>query len=104
MSKVLVVTGGSRGIGAATARLGAVRGYAVCIAYLRHEAAARGVVEEISAGGGRAMAVAATSAWKTTSFVCSGAPMPTWVRSARWSITPAYWRRRHGWRTWMQGV
>jgi len=59
MSKVLVVTGGSRGIGAATARLGAVRGYAVCIAYLRHEAAARGVVEEIAAGGGRAIAVAA---------------------------------------------
>lgn len=59
MNKVLVVTGGSRGIGAATARLGAARGYAVCIAYLRHEAAAGEVVREIAASGGRVIAVAA---------------------------------------------
>lgn len=56
---VCVVTGGSRGIGAATARLAARDGYAVCIAYRsNHEAAAR-VVADIEAAGGRAVAVAA---------------------------------------------
>ena len=39
MKKVLLVTGGGRGIGAATARLAAERGYAVCINYLRDTAA-----------------------------------------------------------------
>lgn len=58
MDKVLIVTGGSRGIGAATARLAAARGYAVCINYLRNEAAASAVVREISDGGGKAIAVA----------------------------------------------
>jgi NAD(P)-dependent dehydrogenase (short-subunit alcohol dehydrogenase family) len=59
MNQVLVVTGGGRGIGAATARLGAARGYAVCIAFLHREAAARAVVGEIAAKGGKAIAVAA---------------------------------------------
>ena len=58
MEKVLIVTGGSRGIGAATARLAAARGYAVCVNYLRNEAAASAVVREISDGGGKAIAVA----------------------------------------------
>lgn len=56
MAGVLVVTGGSRGIGAATARLGAARGYAVCVNYLSQEAPARALVDEIEAAGGRAMA------------------------------------------------
>jgi NAD(P)-dependent dehydrogenase (short-subunit alcohol dehydrogenase family) len=56
---IVVVTGGSRGIGAATARLAAARGYAVCISYLRNEAAARAVVDGIAAAGGRAIAVPA---------------------------------------------
>ncbi len=59
MSRVAIVTGGSRGIGAATARLAAERGYAVCISYLRNEPAARAVVEEIRARGGPAGAVQA---------------------------------------------
>jgi len=59
MSEVLVVTGGSRGIGAATARLAAAQGYAVCINYLRNEAAAASVVRDITEGGGTAIAVAA---------------------------------------------
>ena len=58
MRKILIVTGGSRGIGAATARLGAAHGYAVCINYLRNEAAAHALVEEIKRAGGEAMAVA----------------------------------------------
>ena len=59
MNKVLVVTGGSRGIGAATAWLAATRGYAVCIAYLQNGAAATAVVHEISEAGGQAVAIAA---------------------------------------------
>lgn len=59
MSKVIIITGGSRGIGAATARLAAARGYAVCVNYLQNQRAAHTVVDEIRAGGGRAIAVAA---------------------------------------------
>lgn len=58
MSGVMIVTGGGRGIGAATARLAAGRGYAVCISYLRDKTAADAVVGDILRGGGRAVAVA----------------------------------------------
>jgi len=54
-----LITGGSRGIGAATARLAAARGYDVCINYRRNRDAADGVVNEIQAAGARALAVAA---------------------------------------------
>lgn len=59
MNKVLIVTGGGRGIGAATAQLAARQGYAVCVGYLEDRAAAEAVVLSIQAGGGRAVAVAA---------------------------------------------
>jgi NAD(P)-dependent dehydrogenase (short-subunit alcohol dehydrogenase family) len=59
MDKVLIVTGGSRGIGAATARLGAQRGYAVCVNYVSNRKAADDVVADIERGGGKAIAVAA---------------------------------------------
>lgn len=58
MQEILIVTGGSRGIGAAAARLAAARGYAVCINYVRNEAAAAALVDEIVAAGGNAIAVA----------------------------------------------
>jgi NAD(P)-dependent dehydrogenase (short-subunit alcohol dehydrogenase family) len=54
---VLVITGAGRGIGAATARLAARRGFAVCINYLRDVASAESVVREIVDGGGKAAAV-----------------------------------------------
>lgn len=57
--KVLVVTGGSRGIGAATARLAAERGYAVCVNYAANRKAADSVVADIERAGGKAIAVAA---------------------------------------------
>jgi len=59
MSPVIVITGASRGIGAATARLAAERGYAVCVNYLSDGAAADAVVAGIMAASGRAMAVQA---------------------------------------------
>jgi NAD(P)-dependent dehydrogenase (short-subunit alcohol dehydrogenase family) len=60
--KVILITGGSRGIGAATARIAAARGYDVAISYVAREASARQVVADIEAVGRRAMAVRADSA------------------------------------------
>jgi len=54
---VTIVTGASRGIGAATARLAAQRGHAVCVNYRSDAAAAQRVVDEILGAGGAAIAV-----------------------------------------------
>ncbi len=56
--RVLIVTGGGRGIGAATARLAAREGYAVGVNYRADREAAQAVVADIEAGGGRALALA----------------------------------------------
>lgn len=55
MDRVLVVTGGSRGIGAEVARLGAAQGYKVCVNYARNKAAAQDVVKAIKDAGGEAI-------------------------------------------------
>ena len=65
MEKVIVITGGSRGIGAATAYLAAERGYAVGVNYLHHQKAAQKVVDRIEQLGGKAIAVAADVASET---------------------------------------
>ncbi|HSO23399.1 MAG TPA: SDR family NAD(P)-dependent oxidoreductase, partial [Chondromyces sp.] len=57
--RVALVTGASRGIGAATARLLGAHGAAVGVNYLASESAAHGVVGAIEAAGGRAVAVQA---------------------------------------------
>jgi NAD(P)-dependent dehydrogenase (short-subunit alcohol dehydrogenase family) len=59
MKKIVIITGASRGIGAATAILAAQRGYAVCVNYLHNRAAADAVVDAIERAGGKALAVAA---------------------------------------------
>ena len=53
----LVVTGASRGIGAAVARLGAKHGYAVAVNFSTGGKEAEKIVADIRAGGGRAIAV-----------------------------------------------
>jgi NAD(P)-dependent dehydrogenase (short-subunit alcohol dehydrogenase family) len=58
MSKIMIGTGGGRGIGAATARLGAERGYAVAINYQRNRETAEALVQKINDSGGKAIAVA----------------------------------------------
>jgi NAD(P)-dependent dehydrogenase (short-subunit alcohol dehydrogenase family) len=59
MKKVMIITGGSRGIGAATARLAAASDFAVCVNYLTNADAARAVVDGIRSQGGHAISVAA---------------------------------------------
>jgi len=56
---VVIVTGGGRGIGAATARLAAERGYAVCVNYRANGAAAQAVAAAARAAGAKAIAVQA---------------------------------------------
>jgi NAD(P)-dependent dehydrogenase (short-subunit alcohol dehydrogenase family) len=57
--RVMLITGGGRGIGAACARRAARAGYDVCISYVRHQTQAGDVVDECRALGRRALAIAA---------------------------------------------
>jgi NAD(P)-dependent dehydrogenase (short-subunit alcohol dehydrogenase family) len=59
MNKVMVVTGGSRGLGAAIALLGGKRGYDICVNYSHDEEGANGVVSNLRALGGKAIAMRA---------------------------------------------
>jgi NAD(P)-dependent dehydrogenase (short-subunit alcohol dehydrogenase family) len=58
-ARVLLVTGASRGIGAATAQLAAARGFRVCVNYLRQQPAAENLVADIRQNGGTAVAIQA---------------------------------------------
>jgi NAD(P)-dependent dehydrogenase (short-subunit alcohol dehydrogenase family) len=59
MKSIVLVTGSSRGIGAATAKYLAKQGYAVCVNYISNEIEANRVVENIERDGGQAIAVQA---------------------------------------------
>lgn len=59
MDRVLLVSGGGRGIGAATALLGAAHGYQICVNYRSDRVSAERVVERVEKAGGRAIAVQA---------------------------------------------
>ena len=59
MKPVIIITGASRGIGAATAIKAARQGYAVCVNYLHNDIAAKNIVTQIEQNGGSAIAVAA---------------------------------------------
>ncbi|WP_186236685.1 SDR family oxidoreductase [Burkholderia gladioli] len=59
---LILITGGGRGVGAATARLAAAQGYDVAISFVSDEAAARAVAADVEAAGRRALAVRADSA------------------------------------------
>jgi NAD(P)-dependent dehydrogenase (short-subunit alcohol dehydrogenase family) len=58
MSKVIIITGSSRGIGAATACLAGEKGYSVCVNYFKNREAAENVVSLIKARGGHAISIA----------------------------------------------
>ena len=57
MPRTLIVTGASRGIGAAVAELGGARGWRVAVNYVRDETSAQKVVETIKTAGGKAVAI-----------------------------------------------
>ncbi|AGA87112.1 MAG: NAD(P)-dependent oxidoreductase [Gammaproteobacteria bacterium HGW-Gammaproteobacteria-9] len=59
MSRVMLITGASRGIGAATARLAARQGYALCLNFHQREDAANQVLEQVRAAGVPAITVKA---------------------------------------------
>ncbi|MDA0425944.1 SDR family oxidoreductase [Stutzerimonas frequens] len=59
MSRVMLITGASRGIGAATARLAAQQGYALCLNYHQRADAANAVLEQVRGLGVTAIAVKA---------------------------------------------
>ena len=59
MPQIMIVTGGSRGLGAATARLAAKRGFDVCVNYLGNAEGAEAAVRDVEAAGRRAIAVQA---------------------------------------------
>src|SRR5262249_31780164 len=63
--RMLIITGGSRGIGAATAILAAARGHAVCLNYLRRQESALEVAGRIRNDGGRAVAIQAAVSSET---------------------------------------
>lgn len=58
---LILITGGSRGVGAATARLAAAQGYEVAITFISREADAHKVVADVEAAGRRALAIRADS-------------------------------------------
>ena len=59
MEKVIVITGASRGIGAATALLAARQGYRICINYHTNDQAAENILDQVRAQGAEAITVRA---------------------------------------------
>jgi NAD(P)-dependent dehydrogenase (short-subunit alcohol dehydrogenase family) len=92
MTGILLITGGSRGIGAATARLAAQKGHAVAINYRAAKGKAEALVAEIEQAGGRAIAVqadVASQAQVEAMFraVDAFGPLTALVNSAGISVT-----------------
>ena len=86
MKPVVLVTGGSRGIGAATAGLAAQQGWAVAVNYTQDAAAAQAVVARIQSAGGLALAVQAdvgNEAQVLAMFAQIDQTLPAW--GARWA-------------------
>jgi NAD(P)-dependent dehydrogenase (short-subunit alcohol dehydrogenase family) len=79
-SPVILITGGSRGIGAATALAAARAGYAVALSYQRDERAAHTVVQAIIALGGQALAVQADVAQEDSVLALFAAVDAAWGR------------------------
>lgn len=82
--KVALVTGGSRGIGAAIARRLALDGAAVAFTYVTAADKARAVAKQIDADGGRVLVIRADSANPAPSSRRSSRPRRSWAASTSW--------------------
>ena len=97
MSRIAVVTGGSRGIGAATAKLLAAEGYDVAINYRSRQAAAEAVAAAARAHGVRALTVQGDVAQGgRRACACSRRSRSSSAGRRRWSTTPASSARSGG--------
>ena len=88
MRKVLLVTGGSRGIGAATCLLAAQKGWDVAVNYSANAQAADGIVEQIKSAGGPSPC---RPMWRTKAkcWRCSKKCAPSWGLCKAWSTMRA---------------
>ena len=91
MNRILLVTGGSRGIGAATARLAAARGWDVAVHYTRDAAAAEAVAADVRAVGRRAWVLRADVADEAQVVAMFRALDARPGRCPGSSTTPAWW-------------
>ena len=96
---VMLVTGGSRGIGAATARLAGECGYHVVVNYMSDAAAAELVVADIVADGGKAYAVRADISDENAILACTRNSIGAVAGSTFWSTMPVLSTRRPGLKT-----
>ena len=69
--KTILVTGGTRGIGRATALKCARKGWSVALTYLSNQSAAEEAAREVRAAGGTQSRCEAMSPWSPMSFRCS---------------------------------
>ena len=86
----LIVTGGSRGIGAAISRLAAVQGYSVVVNFSENDKAAAALINEIQRSGGRCTAIRADVASETDVQY-----LRVYIRSLRQKIEADPERPRH---------
>ena len=100
MSGVMVVTGGSRGIGAATARLAAARGYDVAINYRTRQAAAEAVAADAARAQVRAITMQGDVGRDSDVVRLFETSTPSSAGPPRWSTTPARSVRSVASRTW----
>ena len=96
----LIVTGGSRGIGASTARLAGARGYAVCVNYLQDADAAASVVRDIESRGGKAIAIQADIGSEADVVALFEQTTDGWAHLRRWLTTQPRWNARCASKTW----
>ena len=82
--KAILVTGGTRGIGRATALKCARLGWSVALNYVSNESAAEEAAREVRAAGGQQLPCKATSRWKPMSFRCSAQLNSGWAASMAW--------------------
>ena len=97
---VVLVTGASRGIGAATALAAARAGFGVVVNFHSNAAAAQAVVREIQAHGGHAIALQADVAQEDQVLALFAAIDSTWGAWMPWSITPELWTSAAGSTPW----